>query len=76
MCPDFYPILFFDTMPKEKNGSILASYFKDYLEEFGYHIDLNQVYFLFRRYSKELARLNFNSFCSIFDVCEAEFNLI
>jgi Ca2+-binding EF-hand superfamily protein len=76
MCPDFYPVLFFDIFPKEKNGSLLASNFKDHLEEFGYRLPLAQIYFLFRRYSKEMGRLNFNGFCSIFDVSNQEYNLI
>lgn len=68
MCPDFYPVLFYDTLPKEKNKTVLASNFKDYLEQFGYPLDLNLVYFLFRRYSQQVGRINFNSFCAIFDV--------
>ena len=52
MSTDFYPVLFFDTLPKDQNGFVLASNFKDYLEEFGFHLELSQIYGLFRKYSK------------------------
>jgi hypothetical protein len=38
LCPDFYPVLFYDSIPKDRSKGITATNFRDYLESFGYYV--------------------------------------
>lgn len=68
LCTDFYPVLFYDSIGKDRSKQISPTNFRDYLESFGYKVPTGDIYALFRRYG-EKGKLNFNTFCSIFDVC-------
>lgn len=75
MCADFYPVLFYDSIPKERSSNaITPSTLRNYLESFGYYAPLQEVYLLFRRYSPN--KMSFNSFCTMFDTVEREFDLL
>lgn len=48
-----------------------------YFKEFGIKIPLSEIYLLFKRYAWHLeGKMDFNSFCSMFDVCQTAFTRI
>jgi hypothetical protein len=63
LCPDFYPVLFYDSIPKDRSSrTVTAVNLRDYLESFGYYVEPADTYLLFRRYAPG-GRLSFNAFC-------------
>jgi len=43
---------------------------EEYLNSFGIKIPLSEIYLLFRRYAWHTeGKMDFNSFCKMFDVC-------
>lgn len=48
-----------------------------YFKQFGINIPLNEIYLLFKRYAWYIeGKMDFNSFCSMFDVCETAYSRI
>lgn len=77
LCPDFYPVLFFECFHKDKQNRIIPSAMEIYFKEFGIKIPLSEIYLLFKRYAWHLeGKMDFNSFCTMFDVCQTAFTRI
>lgn len=55
---------------------IIPSSLKDYLEVFGIKVELSSLFPFFKRFSHNEGKLDFNDFCSIFDVCKTAYSKI